>query len=45
MHMKYVAIPVTNNRLSEYFGECDHYEIYALTQSYQQKIVPAPAVC
>ncbi len=26
--MKHVAIPVTNNRLSEYFGECDHYLIY-----------------
>ena len=26
--MKRIAIPVTNERLSEYFGECHHYEIF-----------------
>ena len=26
--MKRVAIPISNNRLSEFFGECEHYEIY-----------------
>jgi predicted Fe-Mo cluster-binding NifX family protein len=25
---KRVAIPVINNMLSEYFGQCSHYEIY-----------------
>ena len=25
---KRVAIPVTNEQLSEYFGECSHYEIF-----------------
>ncbi len=43
MHMKYVAIPVTNNRLSEYFGECDHFEIYVTDRKViSRKIVPAP---
>jgi predicted Fe-Mo cluster-binding NifX family protein len=26
--MKRVAIPVSNKHLSEYFGECQHYEIF-----------------
>ncbi|MGM0621284.1 MAG: NifB/NifX family molybdenum-iron cluster-binding protein [Bacteroidota bacterium] len=26
--MKRVAIPVSNESLSEYFGECQHYEIF-----------------
>ena len=25
-----VAIPVTNEQLSEYFGECSHYEIFEI---------------
>lgn len=28
--MKRVAIPVTNNLLSEYFGECSNYEIFEI---------------
>jgi predicted Fe-Mo cluster-binding NifX family protein len=27
---KRVAIPVTNEQLSEYFGECSHYEIFEI---------------
>lgn len=27
---KRVAIPVTNEQLSEYFGECNHYEIFEI---------------
>jgi len=26
--MKRVAIPISNNKLSEFFGECEQYEIY-----------------
>lgn len=26
--MKRIAIPIVNNRLSEFFGECEAYEIY-----------------
>ena len=28
--MKRVAIPVSNSRLSEFFGTCNHYEIYEI---------------
>ncbi len=28
--MKRVAIPVTNNMLSEFFGTCSHYEIFEI---------------
>jgi hypothetical protein len=28
--MKRVAIPVTNNQLSEFFGGCNHYEIFEI---------------
>jgi len=28
--MKRVAIPVVNGKLSEYFGQCDHYEIFEI---------------
>lgn len=28
--MKRVAIPVTNNELSEFFGTCNHYEIFEI---------------
>lgn len=28
--MKRVAIPVVNHLLSEYFGECSHYEIFEI---------------
>ena len=27
---KRVAIPVTNEQLSEFFGECNHYEIFEI---------------
>ena len=30
--MKRIAIPIVNNRLSEYFGECEAYEIYDVEQ-------------
>ena len=28
--MKRIAIPVNDNLLSEYFGKCDHYEIFEI---------------
>jgi predicted Fe-Mo cluster-binding NifX family protein len=28
--MKRVAIPVVNGHLSEYFGQCNHYEIFSI---------------
>jgi predicted Fe-Mo cluster-binding NifX family protein len=28
--MKRVAIPVLKDQLSEYFGQCDHYEIFEI---------------
>lgn len=28
--MKRVAIPISKNELSEFFGECNHYEIYEI---------------
>ncbi|MBN2610734.1 MAG: hypothetical protein JXB00_04180 [Bacteroidales bacterium] len=28
--MKKVAIPVVGGQLSEYFGQCDHYEIFEI---------------
>lgn len=28
--MKRVAIPIVNGRLSEYFAQCNHYEIFEL---------------
>lgn len=31
--MKRVAIPISNNRLSEYFGGCQHYEIFEIEGS------------
>ncbi|MCF8372462.1 MAG: hypothetical protein K9H64_12610 [Bacteroidales bacterium] len=30
--MKRVAIPVTNGKLSEYFGQCSHYEIFEIDE-------------
>lgn len=32
--MKRVAIPVVNGMLSEYFGKCNHYEIFELRDNY-----------
>lgn len=31
--MKRVAIPIVNNLLSEYFGECNHYEIFEIDKN------------
>ena len=31
--MKRVAIPVTNNQLSEFFGTCNHYEIFEIEKN------------
>jgi predicted Fe-Mo cluster-binding NifX family protein len=28
--MKKIAIPVANNALSEYFGNCQHYEVFEI---------------
>ena len=35
--MKRVAIPVTNNQLSEFFGECSHYEIFEIDRGVSEK--------
>ena len=35
--MKRVAIPVVNKRLSEYFGECNHYEIFEIDKKMSRK--------
>ena len=35
--MKRVAIPVTNNQLSEFFGECNHYEIFEIDRGVPEK--------
>ncbi len=32
--MKRVAIPVINGMLSEYFGRCNHYEIFGLSDNF-----------
>ena len=31
--MKRIAIPVTNGTLSEYFGDCNHYEIFEIDRN------------
>jgi predicted Fe-Mo cluster-binding NifX family protein len=31
--MKRIAIPVVKSRLSEYFGQCDHYKIFEIDGS------------
>jgi predicted Fe-Mo cluster-binding NifX family protein len=35
--MKRVAIPILENRLSEYFGECTYYEIFEIENGKVQK--------
>jgi predicted Fe-Mo cluster-binding NifX family protein len=35
--MKRVAIPITEGKLSEYFGKCCHYEIYEIDDSSIEK--------
>ena len=37
--MKRVAIPVTNGRLSEFFGECSEYEVYEMDNNKVKKVV------
>lgn len=37
--MKRVAIPVTNGRLSEYFGECSEYEVFEMDNASIRKMV------
>jgi len=42
--MRRVAIPVTNHLLSEYFGECSHYEIFEINREIlNRKQMEAPA--
>lgn len=35
--MKRVAIPISNNRLSEYFGGCSYYEVFDIEGNRIQK--------
>ena len=35
--MKRVAIPIVNERLSEFFGECNHYEIFEIDKNVSNK--------
>lgn len=42
--MRRVAIPVTNHLLSEYFGECSHYEIFEIDRKVlNRKQIEVPA--
>ena len=41
--MKRVAIPIFNDHLSEYFGECNHYQIFEIdTKVLNKKLVEMP---
>jgi len=41
--MKRVAIPISKNELSEFFGECNHYEIFEIEkETITQKLIEAP---
>jgi len=43
--MKRVAIPISNNRLSEYFGGCNYYEIFEIKdKNVQKKTYELPAI-
>lgn len=35
--MKRVAIPIVNERLSEFFGECNHYEIFDIDKNQSKR--------
>lgn len=35
--MKRVAIPIANERLSEFFGECNHYEIFEIDKKISKR--------
>jgi len=42
--MKRVAIPIVNERLSEYFGECNHYEIFEIDKNvWKRKTAQMPS--
>ena len=42
--MKRVAIPIFNDHLSEYFGECSYYEIFEIDKKVlKRKLVEMPA--
>ena len=41
--MKRVAIPIVNNNLSEYFGECNFYEIFEIEKNgFRKKTAQIP---
>ena len=41
--MKRIAIPISGEKLSEYFGQCDHYEIFEINiDSIQKKMAEIP---
>ncbi len=41
--MKRVAIPISKNELSEFFGECNHYEIFEIEkETINRKLVEVP---
>jgi len=43
--MKRVAIPISNNRLSEYFGGCNYYEIFEIEgRNIQKKTFELPII-
>ncbi len=43
--MKRVAIPIANNELSEYFGQCHYYEIFEIEEGkVQNKLKQIPSV-
>ena len=43
--MKKVAIPISNNELSEYFGGCNYYEIFEIEgKNIQRKRMELPNV-
>ncbi len=42
--MKRVAIPISKNELSEFFGECNHYEIFEIDKKIiDRKLVEIPS--
>ncbi|MEN8118396.1 MAG: hypothetical protein ABFS16_15530 [Bacteroidota bacterium] len=43
--MKRVAIPISNNNLSEYFGGCNYYEIFEIEgKDIQKRMLDIPSV-
>ena len=42
--MKRIAIPITEGKLSEYFGQCKHYKIFEIDRmEVISKLIKAPA--